>query len=119
MAKLNSFIAISMALGALHAPATAQLPSASLTASLAEAAPLQAFFADEFHCSNMAALVENQDERETARFEADIAKAVAAWRRANPRASYDRALFAIKASCDAQLLADAGAAPGKPVKLKR
>ncbi len=100
MQKVLSFVAISLAVASVHLQAAhAQAPQ--------NPPALQQFLNDKFHCANMAAVVEFQDPRETARFEADIGRAADSIR-SSSGLSYDRALFKIKADCDAQLTADAG-----------
>ncbi|MDP9897411.1 hypothetical protein J2W32_006524 [Variovorax boronicumulans] len=102
-----------MGLAALQMqPAAAQIPvtgdAALIQQTVADAEA--AFYKDREHCANMAAVVEYQDPRETARFESDIAAAVGSIRRQDPTVSYNLALLTIKAACDEKLWADAGVA---------
>lgn len=78
-----------------------------------------AFFADKFHCANMAAVVENQPDSEARRFEADIRKVVGDLQRAAPGLTYTEALFGIKRTCDERLMIDAAGSDGGAAVVER
>lgn len=112
MTNNHSLVAILFGLTVLHIqPAVAQIPVTGVSWVQQQAAEAEAsFYKDGEHCANMAAVVENQEPRETARFESDIAAAVGSIQRQDPTVSYHLALLTIKAACDEKLWADAGVA---------